>query len=94
MRCDTWAGFVFVNLNPNAESLLDFLGAIPEHLDPYHFENWKIGYDCTVEIECNWKTSVDAFNEAYHVSATHTWTLEFSDDTCVGHRLLRRATPG
>jgi phenylpropionate dioxygenase-like ring-hydroxylating dioxygenase large terminal subunit len=81
VRCETWAGFVFVNLNPDAEPLLDFLGVIPEHLGPYHFENWKIDYDCTVEIECNWKTSVDAFNEAYHVSATHAWTLEFSDDT-------------
>ncbi len=80
VQCDTWAGFVFLNLDPEAGSLREFLGVIPEHLDPYHFENWKVGYDCTVEIECNWKTSVDAFNEAYHVSATHTWTLEFSDD--------------
>ena len=23
---------------------------------------------------------MDAFNEAYHLAATHTWTLEFSDD--------------
>jgi phenylpropionate dioxygenase-like ring-hydroxylating dioxygenase large terminal subunit len=78
--CDTWAGFVFVCLDPEAEPLRDYLGVIPEHLDPYHFETWKIGYDCTIEIECNWKTCVDAFNEAYHLAATHTWTLEFSDD--------------
>ncbi|MBW2425611.1 MAG: Rieske 2Fe-2S domain-containing protein [Deltaproteobacteria bacterium] len=78
--CDTWAGFVFVCLDPEAGPLGDYLGVIPEHLDPYHFETWKIGYDCTIEIECNWKTCVDAFNEAYHLAATHTWTLEFSDD--------------
>ena len=53
---------------------------IPEHLDPYHFDEWQVAFDATIEIECNWKTSVDAFNEAYHLSATHTWTLEFSDD--------------
>ena len=80
VRCDTWAGFVFVCLDPNAESLQDYLGIIPEHLDPYGFENWKVGFDCTMEIECNWKTCVDAFNEAYHVAATHTWTLPFTDD--------------
>lgn len=80
VRCDTWAGFVFVSLNPDVEPLVDYLGVIPEHLDPYRFENWKIGFDCTIEIECNWKTSVDAFNEAYHIAATHTWTLAFSDD--------------
>jgi len=80
VRCDSWAGFVFVCLDEDAEPLLDYLGVIPEHFGPYHFENWKVAYDCTIEIECNWKTSVDAFNEAYHLAATHTWTLEFSDD--------------
>jgi hypothetical protein len=39
--------------------------------------------DVTLEIECNWKTSVDAFNEAYHVAATHPQTLEFTDDVNV-----------
>lgn len=78
--CDTWGGFVFVCLDPSAEPLRDYLGVIPEHLDPYRFEDWKIAVDCTIEIDCNWKTSVDAFNEAYHLAATHTWTLEFSDD--------------
>ncbi len=80
VRCDTWAGFVFVNLDPDAEPLRDYLGVVPEHLDPYGFERWKIAFDCTVEIECNWKTCVDAFNEAYHLSATHAWTTAFSDD--------------
>jgi phenylpropionate dioxygenase-like ring-hydroxylating dioxygenase large terminal subunit len=80
VRCDTWAGFVFVCLDPNTEPLLDYLGIVPDHLAPYGFENWKTSYDCTIEIECNWKTCVDAFNEAYHLSATHTWTTEFSDD--------------
>jgi phenylpropionate dioxygenase-like ring-hydroxylating dioxygenase large terminal subunit len=80
VRCETWAGFVFVCLDPAAEPLRSYLGIVPEHLDPYRFEDWKIAYDCTIEIDCNWKTSVDAFNEAYHLSATHGWTLEFSDD--------------
>jgi phenylpropionate dioxygenase-like ring-hydroxylating dioxygenase large terminal subunit len=80
VRCETWAGFVFVNLDPEAEPLHDYLGVIPEHLAPYHFDEWKVVYDATIEIECNWKTSVDAFNEAYHLAGTHAWTLEFSDD--------------
>jgi len=80
VRCDTWAGFVFVSLDPGVEPLRSYLGVVPEHLDPYGFENWKIAYDCTVEIECNWKTCVDAFNEAYHLSSTHAWTVAFSDD--------------
>ncbi len=80
VRCESWGGFVFVSLNPEVGPLRDYLGVIPEHLDPYGFENWKVAYDCTIEIECNWKTCVDAFNEAYHLSSTHAWTVAFSDD--------------
>ncbi len=80
VRCDTWAGFVFVSLAPAGESLREYLGVIPEHLDPYGLADWKIAFDCRIEIDCNWKTSLDAFNEAYHIAATHAWTLEFSDD--------------
>jgi nitrite reductase/ring-hydroxylating ferredoxin subunit len=80
VRCDTWGGFVWVNLDPDAPALLDYLGIIPQHLDPYRFEEMAIVNDVTVEIDCNWKTSLDAFNESYHIAATHPWTLEFSDD--------------
>ena len=80
LRCDGWAGFVFVNLDPDAGPLHEYLGIVPEHLDPYGFERWKVAFDCSIEIECNWKTGVDAFNEAYHIAATHTWTMAFSDD--------------
>jgi phenylpropionate dioxygenase-like ring-hydroxylating dioxygenase large terminal subunit len=80
VRCDTWGGFVWVSLDPVGPALLDYLGVVPEHLAPYHFEEWAIANDVTVEVPCNWKTSVDAFNEAYHIMATHTWTLEFTDD--------------
>ena len=80
VACDTWAGFVFVNLAKDPEPLRQCLGVVPQHLAPYGFETWKVAFDATLEIDCNWKTSVDAFNEAYHLAGTHTWTLEFSDD--------------
>ncbi|HEX5067123.1 MAG TPA: aromatic ring-hydroxylating dioxygenase subunit alpha [Myxococcota bacterium] len=92
VRCETWAGFVFLNLDPKAEPLREYLGVIPSHLDPYHFEDWQVAFDATIEIECNWKTSVDAFNEAYHLSATHTWTLEFSDDVLTQYDCYDRHT--
>jgi phenylpropionate dioxygenase-like ring-hydroxylating dioxygenase large terminal subunit len=80
VRSGVWAGFVFVCFDDDAPSLEEYLGILPEHFAPYRLENWQIGLDMTIEIDCNWKTSVDAFNEAYHIAATHTWTLEFSDD--------------
>jgi phenylpropionate dioxygenase-like ring-hydroxylating dioxygenase large terminal subunit len=83
VRCETWAGFVFVNLDPEAAPLGDYLGVLPAHLDPYHFEEMTVVDDWTIEIPCNWKTSLDAFNEAYHIAATHSDTLPFNDDVDV-----------
>ena len=83
VRCDTWGGFVFVSMDPEAPPLLDHLGVIPDHLDAYHFEEQSIFQDVTLEIDCNWKTCVDAFNEAYHVQTTHPDMLGYSDDVDV-----------
>jgi phenylpropionate dioxygenase-like ring-hydroxylating dioxygenase large terminal subunit len=83
VRCEIWGGFVWVNLDPEAEPLAEFLGVVPAHLDPYHFEQMKLMNDFTIEIECNWKTSMDAFHEAYHIYGTHPDTLDVNDDVDV-----------
>jgi phenylpropionate dioxygenase-like ring-hydroxylating dioxygenase large terminal subunit len=83
VTCDTWGGFVWVNLAPDPEPLRDFLGVLPRHLDPYHFEQQSVMNDLTIEIDCNWKTCVDAFNESYHVQATHPGLMQYSDDVNV-----------
>jgi phenylpropionate dioxygenase-like ring-hydroxylating dioxygenase large terminal subunit len=92
VRCETWAGFVFVCMDPDAGPLLEYLGVVPEQLAPYHFEEWSVAHDVTLEVPCNWKTSVDAFNEAYHIAATHAWTLEFSDDVNTRYDCYERHT--
>jgi nitrite reductase/ring-hydroxylating ferredoxin subunit len=90
VRCDTWAGFVFVCLDEAAPSLRDYLGALPAHLGAYHFEEMAPIDDWTIEIPCNWKTSLDAFNEAYHIAATHPDTLPYNDDVDVPIECLGR----
>jgi phenylpropionate dioxygenase-like ring-hydroxylating dioxygenase large terminal subunit len=80
LPCDEWGGIVWFSLNPDVEPLRDYLGMIPEHLDPYHFERMALVNDVTVEWDCNWKTSVDAFNEAYHVAGTHPQLMSYIED--------------
>lgn len=80
LPCDTWGSFVWFSLDPNVGPLREFLEPLPAHLDPYHFERMACTRDLTVELDCNWKTSVDAFIETYHTQATHKQLLWYLDD--------------
>lgn len=71
VKVDTWGGLVFVNLDPEAEPLMDFLGIIPEHMAGYDFENYYVFSDTQMDWGANWKTAVDAFIELYHSHVVH-----------------------
>lgn len=80
VRTGEWGSFVWFSLNPDVEPLEEYLDPIPQHLNPYHFERMAWKRDITVEWDCNWKTSVDAFNESYHVQGIHPQLKWYLDD--------------
>lgn len=80
LKCGEWGGFVWFSLNEQAPPLLDYLDPIPQHLGPYQFEKMVWTRDITVEWDCNWKASVDAFNESYHVQGIHPQLKWYLDD--------------
>ncbi|MFN3591410.1 MAG: aromatic ring-hydroxylating oxygenase subunit alpha [Thermaurantiacus sp.] len=80
VRVDCWGGFFWFSMDPDGPSLQDYLGLIPEHLDPYRFNDMKLIDWKTIAWDCNWKASVDAFNETYHVQAIHPELLSWLDD--------------
>ncbi len=80
VKVDTWGGFVFINMNPECETLLDFLETVPEYLGPYEFENMRYRWYKTVKLNCNWKVALEAFVEGYHVAATHPQLLDIQGD--------------
>jgi phenylpropionate dioxygenase-like ring-hydroxylating dioxygenase large terminal subunit len=75
VRVDTWGGWVFVTMNPEAPPLLDYLGDVPGHLDCYALDKMRMIWGVTMITPANWKLVLNAFNEAYHVEATHPQTL-------------------
>ncbi len=79
VRVATWGPFVFFNMDDEAESLTDFLGVIPSHLDPYHFEEYHLVQDYQLIWDCNWKFAVDQFAEIYHLPALHPQLIEWWD---------------
>jgi phenylpropionate dioxygenase-like ring-hydroxylating dioxygenase large terminal subunit len=76
----TWGGFVFINPNPDAESLMDFLGVLPQHFERWDFENRYVSAHVARVINCNWKVAQEAFSEGYHVNATHPHVNVYSAD--------------
>ncbi len=76
----SWAGWLYVCLDPNVEPLEDYLEILPDHLDCYRWENLIHARDQTVEWPCNWKTAMDVFSETYHVQATHPQLLAWTED--------------
>ena len=80
LRCDRWGGFIWYSLDESPPPLLEYLDPLPRHLEPYNLHKMVQTRDITVEWDCNWKTSVDAFNETYHVQGIHPQLLWYLHD--------------
>lgn len=72
---DAWGGFVFVNLDPEAEPLLDYLGPVADRLEQFALENLRLASWRSAVLPCNWKAAIDAFIEVYHLEGTHAMDL-------------------
>ena len=85
VQCDTWGGFVFVNMDHDAPPLLEFLDPIPKLLGPYRLEEMRFRSFQTVVLPANWKAVLDAFNEGYHVQGAHPQILPWTDDVAIAY---------
>ena len=81
VKVDTWGGWVFVNMDPDAEPLLDYLDPMPTRLDGYKLEDMRIAWYKSVIVNANWKTGLDAFVESWHVPGTHPQLLRADKHT-------------
>ena len=70
-RVEVWNDLVFVNLDPAAESLTDFLGEMLRDMPPHDYSGFRLARRKTWELECNWKAYVDNYLEGYHIPIVH-----------------------
>ena len=71
VKVGSWGGFVFINLDPAAPPLADYLEILPDHLDGKVFEDRYKAVHVSQVVPCNWKVAQEAFIEGYHVAETH-----------------------
>jgi choline monooxygenase len=94
VRVETWENFIFVNLDPHAAPLRDFLGALAGLAQPLNFGELKFVERRRYIQQCNWKVYVDNFLDGgYHVPHMHkglnsvldytNYTIENVDRCCV-----------
>jgi choline monooxygenase len=94
VRAETWEKFVFVNLDPDAAPLRDFLGGLVKRVAPLGVSKLHYFDSCVYEIHCNWKVFVDNYLDGgYHVPHLHKglnsvldykeYTIENEDRYCL-----------
>ncbi|AQA19617.1 (2Fe-2S)-binding protein [Halioglobus japonicus] len=78
---DTWGGWVFINMDLQAESLQSYMGILPQHFERWTPENTFKALHIEKVIECNWKLAWEAFIESYHTVATHPQIMTYLGDS-------------
>jgi len=101
VSCDTFGDLVFVALRPRVPKLLDYLGEMAEHLEPYVQGIEPIGRNSWI-YEGNWKFWHENFQDDYHAEFTHrsihdllvgTTERGFNWGAAPGHSVLHWAFP-
>lgn len=79
VQVDTWGGWIWLTMDPDAEPLRDYLEPAASLLDPFQLENMRYRWRRWLVFDCNWKVAFEAFMETYHVPYTHPEFMNFGN---------------
>jgi nitrite reductase/ring-hydroxylating ferredoxin subunit len=71
VKVDTWGGWAWINMDPDSESLKDYLEPAVSMLNPFELEKMRYRWRKWLYFPSNWKVALEAFNESYHTDASH-----------------------
>jgi phenylpropionate dioxygenase-like ring-hydroxylating dioxygenase large terminal subunit len=75
VRCEAYDGWVFVNEDPDAPPLREWLGPVAQEWAPLHGRELRAMGTRSERVPANWKVVADAFLETYHVRTIHPQTV-------------------
>ncbi|MFK8031841.1 MAG: aromatic ring-hydroxylating dioxygenase subunit alpha [Gammaproteobacteria bacterium] len=76
IRCERFGNWIFVSEDRDAAPLLESLGPIPSHLEPFQLESLRLVDSASYTVDCNVKIIQDAFLEVYHLKSIHLKTVD------------------
>jgi phenylpropionate dioxygenase-like ring-hydroxylating dioxygenase large terminal subunit len=71
VRCEVVDGWVFVNEDPDAVPLQEYLGPLRDQMAEVHGPGLRRIGTQVHHVDANWKAVVDAFLEVYHIRTVH-----------------------
>jgi phenylpropionate dioxygenase-like ring-hydroxylating dioxygenase large terminal subunit len=75
IRCERFGALIFVNFDPDAPSLLDWLGPIAGEWEEFQFGKLRLIDRYSWDLKSNWKVAMEANTEVYHVKSIHPSTV-------------------
>ncbi len=71
VRLETWQGFLFINLDPGAAPLLDYLVDLPQAIGMYPVAGLRRARRIEYDVDANWKVIGENYSECYHCPGVH-----------------------
>ncbi len=75
VRCVRFGNLVSVNFDPEAVSLLEWLGPVADEWQEFQFDQCRLVGKQSFDLNCNWKIAMEANTEVYHVRSIHPTTV-------------------
>jgi Rieske 2Fe-2S family protein len=75
VRLGVWAGWIFVNFDPEAVPLETFVAGFDKDFGFLRQEECRMGLKLAFDLECNWKLAVENVVDTYHIGTLHASTV-------------------
>ena len=77
VRCERFAGFLWINADPLAPDLATYLGDLAERVAGWHADEMVVVWEKVRHVDANWKQYYENFSDPYHVPFVHRSSLSF-----------------
>ena len=75
-----WQGFIFIREAKEGPDIEAYLAPLPAHFKDWHLEQCWTSIWVAKVVDANWKTTAEAFMEAWHTIETHPQLMDYLGD--------------